>query len=307
MSAQLSQSSGDPAHDRRLEWARAYLSEGDAETAAGMLADLTAEAPHFLAAWFLLGEARESAGDRDGAAQAYRATLARDPQDGLGAGARLARLGARPAQGALSPAFVQSLFDQYAPRFDTALREGLSYRGPELLLEALRTVDGRTSFSRVLDLGCGTGLAAPLLAPLLHTEGGQIIGVDLSPGMARQAVALGLYARVEVADMVAFLSAEPAQGADLIIAADAFCYLDDLAPVLEAARRVMRDDGRLAFSVETHDGAGMILKDTLRYAHGAPLVSRAVAEAGFALRLLQPAATRTEKGVPVPGLLCIAG
>lgn len=307
MSAQLSQSSGDPAHDRRLEWARAYLLDGDADTAAGMLADLTADAPHFLAAWFLLGEARESAGDGEGAAEAYRATLARDPQDGLGAAARLARLGVRSPEGALSPAFVKSLFDQYAPRFDTALREGLSYRGPELLLEALRTVDGRPSFTRILDLGCGTGLAAPLLAALLHPQGGQLIGVDLSPGMVRQAQALGLYGRVEVADMVAFLNAEPAQSADLIIAADAFCYLDDLSPVLKAARRVLRDRGSLAFSVETHDGAGMILRDTLRYAHGAPLVSRAVDEAGFVLRLLQYASTRNEKGVPVPGLICIAG
>ena len=85
---------------------------------------------------------------------------------------------------------------------------------------------------------------------MLDSEGGQIIGVDLSPGMARQAVALGLYARVEVADMVAFLSAEPAQSADLIIAADAFCYLDDLAPVLEAARRVLAYLARPDFGAE---------------------------------------------------------
>src|SRR5262249_10120434 len=63
----LLQSSGDPALDRRLEWARAYL-EDDPATAAAMLADLVAEAPGFAAAWFLLGEAREKAGDASGAA-----------------------------------------------------------------------------------------------------------------------------------------------------------------------------------------------------------------------------------------------
>ncbi|MEW6257566.1 MAG: methyltransferase domain-containing protein [Pseudomonadota bacterium] len=303
MSAQLSQSSGNPAFDRRLEWARAYLADGEAEAAAGMLADLVAEAPHFLAAWFLLGEAREDLGDRPGAAEAYGAVVSRDPQDSLGAGARLARLGARPAEGALSPAFVQSLFDQYAPRFDTALREGLAYRGPELLLETLRAVDTRPRFARALDLGCGTGLAAPLLAPI----SGELIGVDLSPGMVRQAEALGLYARLEVCDMVAFLAAQPDASADLVIAADAFCYLDDLAPVLGAAKRVLRPGGRLAFSVETHDGDGMILRDTLRYAHGAPLVTRLLTEAGYDVPLSRAATTRTEKGHPVPGLIFIAG
>ncbi|WP_127090583.1 methyltransferase domain-containing protein [Aquabacter cavernae] len=303
MSSILTQSSGDPALDRRLEWARAYLSDGEAEAAEGMLADLVAEAPRFRAAWFLLAEAREAKGDTDGAATAYQAVLDQDRQDALGARARLARLGRGEAKGALSPAFVQSLFDQYAPRFDTALREGLAYRGPELLVEALRATVARPAYDRILDLGCGTGLAAPLLAPL----GSPLIGVDLSPGMVRQAEALGLYDGLHVADMAAFLAGEATASADLILAADALCYLDDLAPVFSAARRVLRQDGCLAFTVETHDGDGMILRDTLRYAHGAPLVRQALADAGFVVRLLQPAATRTEKGVPVPGLVCVAG
>ncbi|MEW6122099.1 MAG: methyltransferase domain-containing protein [Pseudomonadota bacterium] len=303
MSSILTQSSGDPALDRRLEWARAYLEEGEAGVAAGMLADLVEEAPRFLAAWFLLAEAREAGGDRPGAADAYAAVLARDPGDTLGARARLARLGRGQVTGALSPAFVQSLFDQYAPRFDTALREGLAYRGPELLLEALRETDTRPFYGRILDLGCGTGLAAPLLAPL----GAPLIGVDLSPGMVRQAEATGLYGELHVADMTDFLSRQPPASAGLLLAADALCYLDDLAPVFAAARRGLRADGLFAFTVETHDGDGLILRDTLRYAHGAPLVAGALAEAGFAVRLMHPATTRTEKGVPVPGLVCVAG
>lgn len=302
MSASLSQSSGDPAFDRRLEWARAYLADGEAAVAAGILADLTSEAPHFLAAWLLLAEARETEANAEAAAAAYGEVLARDPHDTLGARARLARLGRRPAEGALSPAFVQSLFDQYAPRFDAALREGLAYRGPELLLEAVRAADNRQSFPRALDLGCGTGLAAPLFAPLCET----LIGVDLSPGMLRRAEALGLYAELHAADMAAFLRREPPDSVDLILAADAFCYLDNLAPVLEGARQVLRPAGILAFTVETHAGDGMILRDTLRYAHGAPLVCAVLADTGFAVTLMRPATTRTEKGVPVPGLVCVA-
>jgi predicted TPR repeat methyltransferase len=52
------------------------------------------------------------------------------------------------------------VFDQYAPRFDGALVEGLAYRGPERLLDAsggpARFLPGSGA---MLDLGCRTGLA----------------------------------------------------------------------------------------------------------------------------------------------------
>ena len=301
--------SGDPALDRRLDWARAYLEGDSAEdlaAAEGMLSDLTLEAPNFLAAWFLLGEARERTSNPAEAASAYRQVLELDPQDRLGAGLRLARLGAGDVAGAMSPAFVRHLFDQYAPRFDTALREGLAYRGPELLADAvLRACDvlGRAPrFPRLLDLGCGTGLAAPLFAPMAD----KMAGVDLSPAMIDRAAMLGLYAELAADEMGAFLARRGAGTADLIIAADALCYVGDLAPIFAAAKHALVPAGLLAFTVETHNGEGMILRDTLRYAHGAALVEDALRGAGFAVVELSPQSTRTEKGAPVPGLVCVA-
>lgn len=303
MSSLIIQSSGDQALDRRLEWARSYLEAGEAEVAAGMLADLAAEASHFTPAWFLLAEAREATGDTAGAAEAYRVVLTRDPDDRMGAGIRLARLGAREAAGAMSPAFVRSLFDQYAPRFDKALREGLAYRGPELLRAAVEAAGAPQRVHRLIDLGCGTGLAAPLFSDMAD----EMVGVDLSPAMVREAEGLGLYAALHVAEMGAFLSAEPPESAGLILAADALCYVDDLSSIFREARRVLIAGGLFAFTVETHAGDGMILRDTLRYAHGAALVKAALADAGFAVRTLEAASTRTEKGTPVPGLVCVAG
>lgn len=303
MSSLIIQSSGDPALDRRLEWARSYLDAGEAEVAAGMLADLAAEASHFTPAWFLLAEARETMGDTAGAAEAYRVVLTRDPDDRMGAGIRLARLGAREAVGAMSPAFVRSLFDQYAPRFDKALREGLAYRGPELLRAAVEAAGAPQRVRRLIDLGCGTGLAAPLFADMAD----EMVGVDLSPAMVREAEGLGLYAALHVAEMGAFLSAAPPESAGLILAADALCYVDDLSSIFREARRVLIAGCLFAFTVETHAGDGMILRDTLRYAHGAALVKAALADAGFAVRALEAASTRTEKGTPVPGLVCVAG
>ena len=70
--------------------------------------------------------------------------------------------------------------------------------------------------------------------------------------------------------------------------------------------RVLAPGGLVAFTVETHDGDGIILRDTLRYAHGETHVRAALAAAGLSLVSLEYAATRTEKGVPVPGLIVVA-
>src|SRR5258706_14329976 len=132
-SASLFISSGDPLLDRRFEWADDLLGRGDPRAAAELLADTLARAPEFVAGWFLLGGAREQAGNRRGAIEAYRRALVLDRDDRLGAALRLARLGAREASGAMPRAYVRTLFDQYAARFDGELRGALRYRAPDLL------------------------------------------------------------------------------------------------------------------------------------------------------------------------------
>lgn len=305
MDGRETDSSGDAVLDRRLDWARAYARDGDSVAAEGLLADLVEIAPHFLAAWFLLGQVREDLGRPD-AAGAYERVLAGDPADRLGAGLRLARLGARPAQGAMSTAFVRTLFDQYADRFERALREDLSYRGPEILAGAVKADCARLgrapAFERALDLGCGTGLAAPLFAPWCAT----LEGVDLAPAMVERARRSGLYDELHVGEMVAFLARQDMGRADLVLAVDAFCYLADLSDVLRAARRALRVGALVAFTVETHDGDGVMLRDTLRYAHGSEYVVRALAQAGFETRQLETLSTRTERQIPVPGLVAVA-
>ncbi|WP_245263360.1 class I SAM-dependent DNA methyltransferase [Azorhizobium doebereinerae] len=301
----LSATSGDPALDRRLDWARADLEAGDATAAAELMADTVREAPHFLAAWFLLGEARLAAGDTAGAAAAFAAARERDPADALGAGLRLAQLGGAAAEGAMSPDYVRTLFDQYAPRFDAALRENLAYRGPEVLSEAVEAAcaaAGRAPrFAHALDLGCGTGLAAPLFAGRVAA----LDGVDLSPAMVARARALGLYARLEVGEMGAALAAVPPGSLDLILAADALCYVGELGPIFRAAAAALAPGGLFAFTVETHAGDGLLLRETLRYAHGRALVTAEADGAGLAVHLLEDRSTRTEKGAPVPGLVAV--
>lgn len=303
-------SSGDPVLDRRLDWARAFMDEGDAAGAAELLAETVADAPGFAAAWFLLGEARLALADQPGAALAFGRVLDLDPEDAMGAGLRLARLGfarpgAEPMHGAMSAAYVRTLFDQYADRFDTALREKLAYRGPELLFDAVeRTCVARgraLAFANGLDLGCGTGLAGVLFAPVTA----RLSGVDLSPAMLEKAKLLDLYASLGAGEMRGALEQAPNGVFDLILAADAFCYVEDLAPLFHAARAALAKEGLFAFTLETHEGEGVLLRETLRYAHAEDHVRRLAGEAGFVLVLIEKASTRAEKGIPAPGLVCV--
>src|SRR5580692_5305844 len=120
MPARLFLSSGDLMADRRFDFARDLQLKGDLVAAADLLQQATDLAPGFASAWFTLGEVREQLGERDAAIAAFRKAVAADPEDRHGASLRLMRLGADQLS-AMPRAYVCALFDQYAPRFETAL------------------------------------------------------------------------------------------------------------------------------------------------------------------------------------------
>ena len=215
------------------------------------------------------------------------------------------RLGVE-AMGEMPPAYIRSLFDQYAPEFNRALLDTLNYRGPRVVrdavLKVLKEAGREVRFRRAIDLGCGTGLAARAFAKTAE----EIVGYDLSPGMIEQARQTGLYDRLEIADMVSALANEAAGSADLILSADAVVYLGDLRPLLTQIFRVLSSDGLFVCTLETHDGEGVILGEGLRYAHSAAYVSHALKAAGLRQQHLAAVSTREESAVPVPGLVVVA-
>ncbi len=305
MPARIFLSSGDLMADRRFEFARDLQLKGDLVAAADLLLQATELAPDFTSAWFTLGDIREQLGEHDAAIAAFRNAHAADPGDRHGASLRLMRIGAEQVSG-MPQAYVRTLFDQYAPRFEVALVDDLGYRGPALLFKAVlsvRTAAKRPAFfKRAIDLGCGTGLAAAAFARNVD----RFIGIDLSPRMIERARATGLYAALEVDDMVQGLRSKPDASADLILAADAMVYVSGLAAVLAEAARVLAAGGLLAFTAETHGGEGVIIGGGLRYAHGALYVRAQVAAAGLKLSLLEDLSARNEDNVPAPGLVVVA-
>jgi predicted TPR repeat methyltransferase len=302
-------SSGDLIADRRYKWALDQAARGDFAAAADVLSQTVELVPRFATAWFALGAIRDRLGDRAGAVAAFTEARDADPEDYHGARLQLARLGGGEAVPEMTETYVRRLFDQYAGRYDTALTEHLAYRGPAILRDAVeavvRTADRPLHFDSVLDLGCGTGLGGAAFRAFAD----RMVGVDLSPAMIAQAEAKGIYDRLVTANIADFLAAEVAAGVHyrLVLAADVFVYVNDLRQILTDVALLLTANGLLAFTVEAHAGAGIMLLPTLRFAYGEAYLRDAIAKAGLTLLSLSAAALRTEKGVPVQGLVVVAG
>lgn len=300
--------SGDLIVDRRYTFAESLMREKDWEAAAGLIGEIVRLAPHWAPAWISLGEALEALGRRDEARDAFTTALRLSPEDDLGAGLRLARLGALPAAGAMSAGYVRALFDEYAGHFDRHLVEKLAYRGPDLILETLRGICGATGrpprFRLALDLGCGTGLMGEAVRPYAVT----LAGCDIAPRMVERARRRGCYDRLAVAELTAFLQGEAPGCADLVLAADVFIYVGDLAPVFDAAARALGDGGLFLFTVQDVAEAplGFVLGEDMRFAHSTGHVEALVAAVGLDVVACDPAVLRHDGGRPVPGFVVAA-
>jgi predicted TPR repeat methyltransferase len=215
----------------------------------------------------------------------------------------VAALGVAPPPPTAPADFVATLFDAHAEDFDAHLVGRLNYRTPELITEALLAAapprDGL-----VLDLGCGTGLCAPLLRPLAR----RLVGVDLSMKMLDRARARGLYDELACAELVAHL--RTLEGAlDIAVAADVFVYVGDLGEVFAATRAALRQGGLFAFSVElmSDEDGDYRLQPTRRYTHSAVYLRRLAHEHGFAPPQLRAVHLREENLEPVQGLVAVLG
>ncbi|HEY6632316.1 MAG TPA: methyltransferase domain-containing protein [Rhizobiaceae bacterium] len=300
MNVTFSLSSGDPAADRRVDFALMLFAQGSFSSAAETLLSALELVPRWALGWYQLGEFYEAAGDIEASIAAWRAALALDPADHSGAGLKLALAGAQSDAAAMPGAFVEMLFDQYASKFDQALVNGLGYRAPVVLEAAIRAT-GRERFSLALDLGCGTGLMGERLRPMC----GRLEGVDISAEMLRKAHVKGLYDRLEKGDLRHYSHAGPQP--DLLTAADVFMYVGALEETFATVSRLLAPDGLFAFSVEKLDAAdGFSLLHSRRYAHSEAYVRRILSESGLAVVSVREERIRDDRKEPVGGLIVVA-
>jgi predicted TPR repeat methyltransferase len=246
-----------------------------------------------------LAIALENAGRAGEAVAEYEQLLQLRPGD-TEAQFHLAALSGRPAPPAAPPARVAALFDRYAESFDQHLVGTLGYRTPQLLFDAVSAAGARSG-ARALDLGCGTGLCGPLFRPLAA----KLTGVDISSAMIAKARDSGQYDTLEVRDLLSALNESPS-AFDLLIAADVFVYLGDLAAVHKAAFGALSPGGLFAYSVESFDGPGLYeLRPTRRYAHSAQYLADLADCCGFKRVSIAGAPLRAEHGQKIDGYIVV--
>ncbi|MCW6512564.1 tetratricopeptide repeat protein, partial [Lichenifustis flavocetrariae] len=193
--------------------------------------------------------------------------------------------------------YLESYFDDFAPTFEDKLVNVLGYQVPERLAAlAAPHLRGR---AKAIDLGCGTGLAAPWLKPLVTC----LIGVDVASGMLGQARRGGCYDDLIKAEGVLHLAGQPSS-CELIFAADMLVYLGPLEVLFVAAWNALRPDGLFCFSIETSTDQGHTLLPSGRFAH-APDYVRSLARSRFEVLEDQAHVIRLELRSPVNGQLFV--
>lgn len=245
--------------------------------------------------WRLLGELAHIVGKRPAAREAYEQYLVHCPDD-----AEIQHLltslrdDAAPAR--VPDECIKQLYERFSDFYDSNMCDELGYSGPENLTATIEEIiDARESLS-MLDLGCGTGLAASKLKHLAS----RIRGVDLSAEMVAIARERKIYDQLHVAEITEFLAGSD-ETFDLIVACDALIYFGDLSLVIAPAVKLLNPGGVIAFSVEAAPEPPWALTDSGRYVHHVQHV-REVAESLGLVAEYTEAFLRMEYGKEVMAL-----
>ena len=271
------------------------LRLGDAKNALQAFDRALEEDPSSAPAWSDRGNLLRELQQFEEAARCYEKAIALGGDPGLN---RYYLASVRGGDKPLTPPrrYVETLFDDYATDFQSHAVETLRYRGYEVLLRPL--LDRARRYQHVLDLGCGTGLCGQLIAPRAET----VDGVDVSSAMLAEARKLGIYRELIHGDLAEVLAATPSRF-DLILAADVFIYVGDLAPIFRAVRRILEPEGCFAFTVElAKSGEDIQLLPSLRYAHSEAYVRGLADEAGLSVVNVFEAPIRHDQTTPIMGL-----
>jgi len=168
------------------------------------------------------------------------------------------------------PAIFSRHAAAYQRRLDEIMRRGEA-RGRQRVIDLLQVKPGM----RVLDLACGPGTLSRPLA-VQAGPGGEVVGVDLAPGMIALARSAGIHnARFEVMDIEQL--AFPDASFDAAACGHGLQFVPDLSRALGEIHRVLRSDSRFAASVPLNGGRQrpwMVLDEVVnRWLPPAPVAS----------------------------------
>ncbi len=196
--------------------------------------------------------------------------------------------------------YIVETFDKYAHKFDHHLTESLGYDAPETLATMTReflATNEHSSFTRGIDLGCGTGLSGAAFSPLTAS----LTGVDLSPLMLEQAREKNLYQQLECQEVIEFLQGDR-NCYDLFIATDVLIYIGNLEPFFAAIQARSENCSIIACSIERLEGDGEYkLCTSGRYAHSRDYLTTQAEKFGFTCVAHRDHTIRKENGKWIVG------
>lgn len=160
--------------------------------------------------------------------------------------------------------YVNWLFNSQAAHFDSRL-SSLAYRGPEMLKQLAVNAGWNADASRrIVDLGCGTGLSGVPFRPYAA----RLDGIDMVPGMLRQAERRGIYDSLQQSELHVALKTFADNACDVALAADTLIYVGKLDDLFTELDRVLAPGGSFMFTTEFGvAGSGYTLLPTGRYSH----------------------------------------
>ncbi len=271
-----------------FELGQKFGAEGRLDDALFRFKMATYFAPNFTQAWYNLGCCLIAKEKPAKAIAAFKRTLQLDPAH-LDAKFMLATIDDtllapqdRPLR--MPTHMVEGFFAKVATQYD--MIEGANgYEGPQHFHKRVRQLLGRAP-ERILDVGCGTGLAAmPWRA-----EAKEIVGVDVTPQMVERSQ-LARIAGVEVYAQVLTMDANKAQASfplpeyDVVIALNVLPYMGECSAFITNAARVLKQDGLLAVTFDAlPSGKGFgVLPVTSRFGHGVEYMKQLAQAAGLTL------------------------
>lgn len=290
--------SGDTHIDRRYDYALRMIADGEIHAAIDLLEQSFELMPSWPPLSFQLGLLYQTI-DSQKAIFYYNQYLQHDPADHMGATVKLALL-QKQSPHRLPPDYIRALFDQYAPRFDKALQQDLSYGVPQAICDMLDGYRPARNAENVLDIGCGTGLSGEQLRHRARS----LTGVDLSEGMIAQARVKNIYDDLLVADIHEYW--DGAGMYDLVVAADVLVYIGALDSLMKQVTAHLTCGGLFAFSVQRAEEGAFHLGADHRYAHHQTYIAQCLSDAGLNLRALDVKRLRTDGPKDIMGYIVLA-
>lgn len=203
------------------------------------------------------------------------------------------------------PVFIKTLFDQYAFNYDNHLTQTLKYNpfkhSRDLLCSKINM--DKWNCGLTLDLGCGTGLAAPYFVDLSY----KTIGVDLSEGMLIQAKKKNFFDELHQEDIFDFLEKDK-RVFQLILAFEISNYLGKkVSSLVKALENKMLPSGVLIMTFEKNEQNydDIYLNNKVRFSFSYDFIDEIFSRKKFKVLKIEEASLRREEDREVEGFIAV--